>query len=67
LSVVHTSLELDDDAFARAVKVNDEAVQHVLPPELQAEYAPIAQQRPRRTFGGRGPMAQRAETLRFLG
>ena len=68
LSVVHASLELDDGAFARAVKVNDEAVQNVLPAELQAEYAPIAQQRPRMALGGSRPMAQRAserESLRW--
>ena len=63
---MHTSLELDDDAFARAVKVNDEAVQHVLPAELQTEYAPIAQQRPRITFGGGGPMAQCARERESL-
>jgi len=42
-SIVHTSLELDDHAFARAVKVNDEPVKHMLPPELQAEDAPVTQ------------------------
>jgi hypothetical protein len=30
-SVMRISLELDDDAFARAVKVNNETVQDVLP------------------------------------
>jgi len=66
-SIVHTSLELDDDAFARAVKVNDEPVKHMLPPELQAEDAPVTQQRPCMTLGGSTPMAQRAgerESLR---
>ena len=57
-SIVHTPLELDNHAFAGAVKVNDEAVQHVLPAKLQTEYAPIAQQRPRMTFGGSGSAAQ---------
>jgi hypothetical protein len=65
-SIVRISLELDDDAFAGTVKVNDEAVQHVLPAELQTEYAPIAQQRPRMTFGGSRPMAQRASERESL-
>ena len=66
-SVVRTSLELDHDAFARTVKVNDEAVQNVLPTKLQTKYAPVAQQRPRMTFGRSRPMAQHAgerESLR---
>jgi hypothetical protein len=53
-SVVPISLELDDDAFAGTVEVNDETVQDVLPAKLQAEYAPIAQQGPRMAFGGVG-------------
>jgi hypothetical protein len=57
-SIVHTPVELDNHAFAGAVKVNDEAVQHMLPAKLQTEYAPIAQQRPRMTFGGSGSAAQ---------
>ena len=67
-SVVRTSLEFDHHAFAGTVKVHDEAVQHVLPAELQTEYAPIAQQRPCMTLGGSRPMAQRArerEALRW--
>ena len=67
-SVVHTPLELDNEAFARAVKVHDEPVQHVLPAELQPEYPPIAQQRPSMTLGGSRPMAQCAserESLRW--
>ncbi len=66
VSVVRTPLELEDEAFASTVKVHDEAVQNVLPAKLQAEYAPIAQQRPRMTLGGRGPMAQRASELESL-
>jgi hypothetical protein len=42
-SIVHTSLELDDHASARAVKVNDEPVKHMLPPEFQAEDATVTQ------------------------
>jgi len=42
-SVVRISLEFDDDAFAGTVEVNDETVQDVLPPELQAEDAPVTQ------------------------
>ena len=34
-SVVHASVELDHDAFVGTVKVNDEAMQHVLAPKLQ--------------------------------
>jgi len=66
-SVVRVSLQLDDDAFSRAVKVNDEPVKHVLPPELQAEDASVTQQRPCMTLGGSTPIAQRAgerESLR---
>jgi hypothetical protein len=66
-SVVRISLEFDDDAFAGTVEVNDETMQDVLPAKLQAEYAPIAQQRPRMAFGGSRPMAQRVgerESLR---
>ena len=66
-SVVPISLELDDDAFAGTVEVNDETVQDVLPAKLQAEYAPIAQAGS--THGDRRsrPMAQRVgerESLR---
>ncbi len=55
--VVRTSLEFDHHALAGTVKVDDEPVQHVLPSELQTEYPPIAQQRPRVTFGGSGSTA----------
>src|SRR6185437_15764278 len=66
-SVVHTPLEFDDHAFASAVKVNDEPLKHLLPPELQAEDAPVTQQGPGMTLGGSGPTAQPAgecESLR---
>ena len=54
---MHTALELDDNAFAHAVKVNDESMQNVLPAKLQTEYAPVVQQSPRVTLGRSGPMA----------
>ncbi len=65
-SVVHASLELDDDAFPGTVKVDDEAVQHMLPAKLQTEYPSIAQQRPRMTLGGSRPMAQRSSQSESL-
>ena len=54
---MRSSFEFDHHAFAGTVKVDDEPVQHVLPAELQIEYPPIAQQRPRVTFGGSGATA----------
>jgi hypothetical protein len=43
--VVRVALELHDEPLSGAVEVHDEAVKNVLAAKLQAEDAPIAQQR----------------------
>jgi len=58
LAVVPTSVELNDNSLAGTVEVDDKPVQHLLPPKLQSQDAPIAQQRPRMTLGGSRPKAQ---------
>src|SRR2546426_11623150 len=42
----HVTLQLQDQPLSGAIEVHDEAVQHVLAAELEAEDTPVAQQRP---------------------
>ena len=49
--VVRVALELHDEPLGVAVEVHDEAVEHVLAAKLQAEDAPVSQQRPRVALG----------------
>src|SRR5213083_3697976 len=51
--VVRVALELHDEPLGVAVEVHDEAVEHVLAAKLQAEDAPVSQQRPRVALGWR--------------
>src|SRR6266581_9739744 len=57
---VRRALKLEHQPLGGAVKVNDEPMQHVLAPELEAEDATITQQRPRVSLGGRRVAAQLA-------
>src|SRR6266581_4680075 len=57
---VRRALKLEHQPLGGAVEVNDEPVQHVLAPKLEAEGAPITQQRPRVSLGGRRVAAQLA-------
>ncbi len=51
--IVRVALELHDEPPGDAVEVHDEAVQDVLATKLQAEDAPVSQQRPRVALGWR--------------
>ena len=51
--IVCVALELHDEPPGDAVEVHDEAVQDVLATKLQAEDAPVSQQRPRVALGWR--------------
>lgn len=57
-------------ALGSAVEVHDEAMQHALPPELEAEHAAVLQQRPRVSLGGRrrvAPAPGRGQTCGRMG
>src|SRR2546426_12516166 len=57
---VRRALKLEHQPLVGAVKVNDEPMQHVLAPKLEAEDAPLPQQRPRVSLGGRRRASQLA-------
>ena len=59
--VVDIPIEFDNDPFAETTEVRDEAVQHVLPPKLQAGCAV------RSTFSGSASQAQFARERKSLG
>src|SRR3989449_9467131 len=57
---VRRALKLEHQPLGGAVKVNDEPMQHVLAPRLEAEDAPLPQQRPCISLSGRCRASQLA-------
>src|SRR3989454_505988 len=57
---VRRALKLEHQPLGGAVKVNDEPMQHVLAPKLEAEDAPLPQQRPCISLSGRCRASQLA-------
>jgi len=57
---VRRALKLEHQPFGGTTEVNDEPMHHVLTPKLEAEDAPIPQQRPRVSLGGRRSASQLA-------
>src|SRR3989442_1151722 len=57
---VRCALKLEHQPLGGAVEVNDEPMQHVLAPKLEAEDTTIPQQRPRVSLGGRRRASQLA-------
>src|SRR5207247_10433082 len=57
---VRCALKLEHQSLGGAVEVNDEPMQHVLAPKLEAEDAPLPQQRPCISLSGRCRAAQLA-------
>jgi len=57
---VRQTLKLEHQPLGGAEEVNDEPVQHVLAPKLEAEDAPLPQQRPCISLSGRCRASQLA-------
>ena len=57
---VRRAVKLEHQPLGGAVEVNDEPMHHVLAPKLEAEDAPIPQQRPRVSLSGRRRASQLA-------
>jgi hypothetical protein len=65
-TIMHSAIEFDDESQFGAVEVDDEALEYRLPPEFEAQTAPLAKELPRQSLRLGLVLAQLPGSLNLL-